>query len=333
MEQEIKDIIIKFATKQANLEEKIIAKQHISEDKNLAKFFHLVYSIYNSKQETLFAKQIDTESALNRIKNKIKETNKASNFKISYSRFIKYSVAIAAMFIITFIVWKGFLDKNKQEFTQITAINKVIHYNLQDGSKVLLSKESNIEFNTNFNNGNLREIKLDGEAFFEVAPNKAKPFIVKMGKLTIKVLGTSFLITAYKNQDDIKVSVKTGRVECISKTGKVILHKNEAITFSKKNQIFKKECCKQTNSKEIKDITKEEILTPIVMNFKNTKIIDIANKLEEKFKVEIDIKSANVKNKRITANFENKNIDEIMELISIITDSKIENRKNKFILK
>ncbi len=90
---------------------------------------------------------------------------------------------------------------------------------LTDGSKVWLNADSKIQFPKVFT-GNTREVYLSGEAFFEVATNPSRPFIIHLANGTVKVLGTSFNIRAYDNEKIIEASVATGKVAFIPKYGK-----------------------------------------------------------------------------------------------------------------
>lgn len=86
---------------------------------------------------------------------------------------------------------------------------------LSDGSKVVLSKNSKFVFSGV--NAAKREVYLDGEAFFDVAKNSSKPFIVYTNELVTKVLGTSFWVKAYASDKNTLVSVKTGKVSVFKK--------------------------------------------------------------------------------------------------------------------
>ncbi|HTF17056.1 MAG TPA: FecR domain-containing protein [Chryseolinea sp.] len=88
------------------------------------------------------------------------------------------------------------------------------HYRitLADGTKVWLNSGSSITYPAVFS-GNTRSVKISGEAYFEVAHNKLKPFIVDVdGRSTVQVLGTSFNINAYQNEPEIKTTLVEGRV-------------------------------------------------------------------------------------------------------------------------
>lgn len=82
---------------------------------------------------------------------------------------------------------------------------------LPDGSKVVLEPKSTIRYHPRFL-ASKREVYLDGEGFFEVAHNAKKPFLVYAKEITAKVLGTSFTVRAFRDDKEVVVAVKTGRV-------------------------------------------------------------------------------------------------------------------------
>lgn len=87
---------------------------------------------------------------------------------------------------------------------------RVIH--LFDGTKVWLSPSSSLEYQDQLI-GNFREVKLEGEAFFEVAKDKIHPFIIHSQRMDTRVVGTSFNIQSYKDQSKFSVTVVTGIVK------------------------------------------------------------------------------------------------------------------------
>ena len=89
------------------------------------------------------------------------------------------------------------------------------HLTLADGTQVWLNAESRLEFPDRFN-GNTREVRLQGEAYFEVKKDAKRPFIVHTDYLTTRVLGTSFDVRAYSRKD-ASVTLVSGRVQV--KTG------------------------------------------------------------------------------------------------------------------
>src|SRR5690606_36092602 len=98
-----------------------------------------------------------------------------------------------------------------------------------------LNAESRLLYPSRFRGGR-REVTLVGEAYFEVAHQADKPFIIHSGKLITQVLGTSFNIKAYENDPDIKVAVLTGKVGVRNLTGNqkaVFLTPNQEAVYNK----------------------------------------------------------------------------------------------------
>jgi len=88
---------------------------------------------------------------------------------------------------------------------------------LPDGSKVWLNAASSITYPTAFT-GNNRTVQVDGELYFEVAKDAARPFIVKKGATHVTVLGTHFNVNAYNDEDQVKVTLLEGSVQVSSET-------------------------------------------------------------------------------------------------------------------
>lgn len=93
---------------------------------------------------------------------------------------------------------------------------------LPDGTKVMLNAASSLTYPASFH-GNERVVKLDGEAYFEVAKNKLMPFRVKSGNQTVEVLGTHFNINAYNDEANIKTTLLEGSVKVSSGTNYALI--------------------------------------------------------------------------------------------------------------
>ncbi len=95
--------------------------------------------------------------------------------------------------------------------------SKPIELDLPDGSKAWLNTASSITFPTAFK-GNLREVTMSGEVYFEIKHNASKPFRVKTGDQTIEDLGTSFNVNAYTDESGIKTTLVEGVVKIANAT-------------------------------------------------------------------------------------------------------------------
>lgn len=109
---------------------------------------------------------------------------------------------------------------------------------LPDGTLVWLNAASSIRYPTDFR-GNYREVELTGEAYFEVAKNKEKPFRVKLHESQIEVLGTHFNVNAYADESNIKTSLLEGSIRLTQHhLSKVLTPGQEAILNSNSNELL-----------------------------------------------------------------------------------------------
>lgn len=133
---------------------------------------------------------------------------------------------------ITFVLKETETKKTALSYNTISTPNGG-KYNviLSDGTKVYLNASSSLKFPNSFN-GNQRNVTLTGEAFFEVAKNKAKPFIVNASNMEVKVLGTHFNVMAYSDEKSIQTTLVEGAVELKSKNTKALLKPGEQGSFS-----------------------------------------------------------------------------------------------------
>lgn len=115
-------------------------------------------------------------------------------------------------------------------------------FQLSDGSRIWLSPSSVIRFPEHFP-GRSREVELEGEAFFEVAADEEKPFIIRSGGLVTRILGTSFNVQSYASQEQIAVTVVTGKVAVSmgEQAKPVEVMPDERAVFHKQSQQLSKE--------------------------------------------------------------------------------------------
>lgn len=110
---------------------------------------------------------------------------------------------------------------------------------LPDGSKVWLNASSSLRFPTVFAD-NDREVVLTGEAYFEVAKNKEKPFRVKIGDLQVNVLGTHFNINAYQDENTVRTSLIEGSVRILKGDKTDLLQPGQQEIWKKKEDKLEK---------------------------------------------------------------------------------------------
>lgn len=97
---------------------------------------------------------------------------------------------------------------------------------LSDGTKIWLNSASSLEYPVAFSEAT-RTVKIDGEGYFEIAPDAEKPFIVEVGKLKVTVLGTTFDVNSYED-NNIRTTLVSGAVNVKDGENSVLLKPGEA---------------------------------------------------------------------------------------------------------
>lgn len=183
---------------------------------------------------------------------------------------------------------------------------------LADGSKIWLNADSKVQYPALFT-GNTREVHLNGEAFFDIAKNPAKPFIIHLSKGTVRVLGTSFNIKAYDNEPVVETSVATGRVAFIPR----LINNKQADT------VFL-----TPNNKVVYRVNEEKIITAATVSsedkawtegkmiFRANSFEEIAIELERNFGKKVVFENEEARNYRLTGSFQNNTLAEILYYLS-----------------
>jgi ferric-dicitrate binding protein FerR (iron transport regulator) len=164
----------------------------------------------------------------------LKGINKGSSWKqvdqrirhAVFKRFAVTSLKYAAIVLVTFFIgnyvhsfWQ---QDNKIQYAEIEVLNgQMGHLFLFDGTEVWLNSGSRFKYPNQFNRDE-RNVFLDGEAFFNVTPDKHLPFIVKTNKMEIEVLGTSFSVSSYHDEERQSVVLEEGKVRINKENGQKI---------------------------------------------------------------------------------------------------------------
>lgn len=191
---------------------------------------------------------------------------------------------------------------------------------LSDGTRIWLNSETEITYPTRFV-GNKREITLIGEAFFEVAKNKEKPFIVNANGMEVKVLGTSFNVSCYTADKTISTTLIEGSVSVKTENKKTVtITPSEQFTYNR------------DNAKTDIRIVNTELFTSWINGeyiFKDTALEEIVKKLQRWYDFSVNYEDESLKNNRYSLIVDrNTDIDHLLEVISYTSDIKLERTNN-----
>lgn len=188
---------------------------------------------------------------------------------------------IAAAAVLVLMAGWWWMDRSSPDDVWLaidTMDGAVKMVNLPDGSEIWLNANSRLSYPESFTK---RQIRLEGEAFFDVARMEDSPFEIYSGEAKTTVLGTSFNVRAYPEEEVIEISVTSGKVTFEEKNGeqKVTLVKNNSAIFKKKEKSIVKEEKPISNATSWK--TKE-------FNFDNLAVGEILKTFEKHFGVRFE---------------------------------------------
>jgi transmembrane sensor len=184
---------------------------------------------------------------------------------------------------------------------------------LSDNSIVTLQPKSIIRYTEVFE-GEKREVTLEGEAFFEIAKNPEKPFIVYSNNLITKVLGTSFNIKSNKTTGNVQVDVRSGRVSVFSKVNKNKKQDNIILTPNQRAEYISDEdqLVMSIVEKPVILISNEEFQK---FTFKDAPIEKVFDAIEKAYGIQVMYDKTVMKDCRITTSLDDENL---FDKISII---------------
>lgn len=224
---------------------------------------------------------------------------------------------------------------------------------LADGTKVWLNAGSKLTFDAGFDR-QARELSLTGEAYFEVAHNPGKPFLVHAAGVTVRALGTSFNVKAYPDENIIETTLVEGsvRIENDRQESRrfepVVMTPKQTVRFYKKEpepsqQQVVQEATPQT-AEPVQDIERVDVSetanTAKYTSWKDKRWIfegedmgSLARKLERLYDVQINFEDESLKTYKLTGTLEEESIEQLLGAIRIAIPMDYRIEKNKVYLK
>lgn len=235
-----------------------------------------------------------------------------------------YSILkVAAILLLPLLIYSGYVsiqnisikkhqDKNFVMQTISSRQGMVTQFELADGTKVWLNSGSSLQFPTRFA-GSTREVKLCGEAFFEVAKNENQPFRVNAKELNIEVLGTSFNVVCYDDEKQAEVVLVEGKVRLSAET-----ENGERVfgTMLPGSRSVYVEDIQEIKAESV-DVDKYIAWRDGNLIFRDDKMEDVVKRLSRWFNVEIVISDPEIKSYAYKATFRNENLTQVLELLKI----------------
>ncbi len=302
---------------EASQEEEQAVAEWMKESETHQEYYNQFKKIWDQSKSLASGSNVDVNKAWERFQNKISGQHEPAKIinhrRFSWLRIAASVILVAGLGITLFML----VNKNTEpkEMVAQTGQNVLID-TLSDGSIITLNKRSTVTYPSKFK-GNTRAIALKGEAFFNVAPDKKKPFIISVNDVQVTVVGTSFNIKS--ENGNTEVVVESGVVQ-VTRSGKTVeLNAGEKILMPADDNSATKEKVsdKLYNYYRTKEFVCDD--TPL------WKLVQVVN---EAYNVKIIIGRKELNDKTLTTTFYNESLEQVLEVIRLTFDITVIKKEN-----
>ncbi len=278
-----KEILYRFFEGQATLEEEIKIRDWMESSQENQKEFFRERKVFDAIFLLGHEEEMDTV------------VKRSFYSKIPVREFLKIAAVIALTLSVTLFVQRKSEDNDHIVMNTISVPGgQRVNLTLSDGTNLWLNACSTMEYPAVFSKDK-REITLDGEAYFEVAHNRDKPFIVHTKKCDIEVLGTKFNVEAYSNKEVFETSLMEGIVKVF-----LVNNATHSLILTPNNRVYLKEG--RLVIGKIEDFETYRWKEGLIC-FKNLSFPEIMLKLEKYFDIKIIVRNKQVLNYVCTGKF------------------------------
>jgi ferric-dicitrate binding protein FerR (iron transport regulator) len=349
---EVPEFIYEYISNPEKLELEAKVSDWLKNESN-KKIFIELYHTWRYTKVSQYKHNLDTDEAWRSLKNSVPlhQRRKPAGLSQMTKRFLQRVAVAASVFIlVSATVFLGFnLLSEKQrpiQYTEYTvpysSLSKVI---LPDSSVVWINAGSSLKYNSDFGFNN-RDVYLNGEAFFDVAPDEKLPFEVKLNKVSFRAIGTSFNIKAYEEDKYIEAIVEEGKIQLkgLNKKNRknnslVYLVANEKLIIKNNSQIRKNKSSTQQNTvqanKPLPSLPRKTEITYQIITDINPEIPtswkeeewiidrerfeDFAIMLQRRYDVQIVFKDQSLKDFTFSGIIKNETLEQMLKAIYLTT--------------
>ncbi len=255
------------------------------------------------------APEVNVDDAWMSLQNKIDAGKTKSN------SWLRIAASIAVLVGVSLFVWKLATTPDQ---VNIASQDEKINVTFPDGSNGVLNTNSTFSFLEKF--GSDRLVSFEGEAYFDIKKSE-KPFIIQMGEVQVRVLGTAFnLVTS---DSDVELIVERGLV-AFEKDGEQ----------TKVAAGLKAVYSKADNSVAITENSTANVATWIdgLLEFNDASFEDVVQDLESHFDVSFDVKNQNINACKVTVTFNKSSLQEVMETLESMLEVQLEKQEGKVVV-
>lgn len=322
-------LLLSYIKGEASPEETDELLQWIEKDPEHNERLMKIRKIWNLSSSLSEFNKIDVSSDWQKVQDKIWNRGKIDVRIPLYRKMIYRYGRIAASIVIImtvgfYILYRTGLINTFQPMLTLQTTTEKSTVDLYDGTRVFLNENSTMVYPPKFF-GKTRNIKISGEAFFEVARNEKKPFYISADEAMVKVLGTSFNVQAHSSENLVVVSVLEGKVALYPKD------KEELLIELNRNEegVLKFDSLSKS---EFRDLNFLSWKTRKLV-FDNTPVEEVILALEKHYKKSICLENVSGKEPMVTSVFNDQPFDEVLDELKILLDFSYQIRNDTVIMR
>ena len=317
------ELLVKYLLGEANASEVTIVDQWISASPENKRYFVHFQLIWDTSKKIIVPTTVNPDEAWQKFRKRTTLAKRPSApVKKMTSRFTFIRAASIVVLCIGAVALAFFLSKGSSvQQIIVKSTFKPRPDTLPDGSLVVLNKNSSIAYSSKFK-GDKRRVDLKGEAFFNVKPDKQKPFIITVNEITVTVVGTSFNIRSVGGKTEVLVEAGIVRV---TKNGTTLeLRPHEKVVVANPDSSMKKELVTDRLHEYYRSREFVCDKTPL------WKLVQVLN---EAYDVNIVFANDKLRSLELNTTFQNESLDRILYIISETFEISVERQHDQIILK
>ncbi|HET6994241.1 MAG TPA: FecR domain-containing protein [Chitinophagaceae bacterium] len=288
-------------------------RRWLEDDANLA-YYNQLKKIWDDSRQLASTTTVDENKGWENFRQKIHPAP-VRRPGFGWMKIAASIIIVAAIGLVAYLTLN-----NRPKEIMVMAQQTVLTDTLPDGSFVTVNKGSSISYPSRFK-GDTRQVVLKGEAFFNVTPNKKKPFVISVNDVTITVVGTSFNVRNINGNTE--VVVETGIVK-VTRAGKTIeLNANEELHVNSNDSVLAKEKLGDHLYNYYR--TKEFVCD-------DTPLWKVVEKINEAYDSHIVFGDPALREMLLTATFNNESLDQVLNVISETFNIKVTKEGDTIIL-
>ncbi len=315
------NVLVKYLLEEASAEEQAAVQRWIGEHEENARYFDHFRRIWEDSRRLAPRVMISEDAAWNRLRQRVQRSEPAP---LQPTRVVRlptlYRIAAAVIVLAVAGSAAWLFLRPPARLVALATQRHTRRDTLPDGSVVTLNKNSTLSFREHFA-GNTRTVTLTGEAFFDVAPNAGKPFIIRTGEVAVRVLGTSLNVKTSATATE--VIVETGRVEVAKDRHSVQLSAHEKATLV------------HGEDAPVKASSTDELYryySSHTFVCRSTPLYKLVEALNDAYNVDIIIANPNLRQQPLTTTFTATPLDTILNVVGESLNARVTHNGRQIIL-